>query len=253
MLLRSLCFLLRCLLSSKHGAVEVLPALLTVAFLSGSRPAAVPRSWLRTLLVLPLPAEAQVSAGLRSLARSSRPKPETGVQLSSLGVMEGQADESGLHLVAAEVLGSNNQRITVSFSTSWPVTSDRSASSKSLEVRSKGATIFLQVIRGLALTSENLVEEVLSSKGKFGAYGLPDAVEVVKDNIQDDRRQMTIQFTSYSPRGVGFSYRAMLQAIPVNGDIFVLVGSALEEKWPEDQIRRTLSSFRVDASKAAET
>ena len=85
---------------------------------------------------------------------------------------------------------------------------ERGTSAKNLEVRSKGASVFLQAPGGVRLAcrdqvvpgSGDLLEEVLSSKGaqlgaepvllrgKFGAYGLPDAVQVLKDAQEEGRR-----------------------------------------------------------------
>ncbi|CAL1147717.1 unnamed protein product [Cladocopium goreaui] len=202
-----------------------LAAAAAVIVLLAMSPAAVPvsRSWLRSAgslvaLVAGRPAMAQgVNAAIRSLSRP-RPRPETGVQLSSdLGIMEGDADASGARLVAAEVLASTKVTTTwndeeVSFTSPWPV--ERASAGKSLEVRSKGASVFLQVIlSGESLTSEGLLDEVLSSKGKFGAYGLPDAIKVLSDEAENGRRTLMIEFTSYSPRGARGLSEMMAEAL----------------------------------------
>ncbi|CAJ1412233.1 unnamed protein product [Effrenium voratum] len=215
---------------------------------------AIPRAMLRAVAVPWLwglrdaPAEAQVNAGLRSLTRRSRPRPETGVQISGVGVMEGE-DASGARVVAAEV-SSGKSRVEVSFLSPWPVTSEKTMDAKGLEVRSKGASAFLQVIQGSDLSTDHLLEEVLSSKGKFGAYGLPEAIQVLSDESDDTGRRVQVRFTAYSPKSVEFETRALLRAKVLEDTTYVLVATALEDKWAqaEAQLVRTVDSFQVAAA-----
>ncbi|CAE7030118.1 slc44a2 [Symbiodinium natans] len=222
------------------------------------------RSWLFGLAAsaatMPLQAEAQVNAGLRNLVRRSRPRPETGVRMSTLGVMEGEAEGDGERLVAAEVLSSSETRVTVSFRTPWPVTSDRTSSSKGLEVRGKSAYAFLQVIPGVSgtATTDQILDAVLNSRGKFGAYGEPGDVRILEDKeLASGQRQVLISFTSYSPQSAEFQNRAIVKSTTVDGDAFVLVGTAFDERWQkepqvESSLRSVVGSFRVDPSKATE-
>ncbi|CAE7941191.1 slc44a2 [Symbiodinium necroappetens] len=92
-----------------------------------------------------------------------------------------------------------------------------------------GAYAFLQVIPGVngTATTEQILDAVLSSKGKFGAYGEPADVRVIQDKeLAGGDRQLVLLFTSYSPQSAEFQNRAIVRSTTVDGDAFVLVGMA---------------------------
>ncbi|CAE7514487.1 slc44a4 [Symbiodinium microadriaticum] len=207
----------------------VLAALGSSLWLPASTPPILRRPWLGCLAAsLPAEAQAQVNVGLRSLARRSRPRPETGVRMSDLGVMEGAQDADGARLVAAEVLSSSDTRVTA-LRCEFPHTLAGDLSG--------GAYAFLQVIPGVngTATTEQILDAVLSSKGKFGAYGEPADVRVIQDKeLAGGDRQLVLLFTSYSPQSAEFQNRAIVRSTTVDGDAFVLVGAAFDERWQKE-------------------
>lgn len=116
----------------------------------------------------------------------------------------------------------------------------------------------MQVIPGVngTATTEQILDAVLSSKGKFGAYGEPADVRVIQDKeLAGGDRQLVLLFTSYSPQSAEFQNRAIVRSTTVDGDAFVLVGAAFDERWQkEPQVASILlgvvGSFRADPSKA---
>lgn len=223
------------------------------------------------------------SPDIRSPKRS-RPKPELGVKVTGLGLMQETVEtRDGIRSIAVELLASSGRRVTVSFQSPWPLTS-KNVAANGITVRPRaaggadagfgGADAFVQVLPGMGknapLTSVALLEGVLSPKGRFAVYDEPERVEVLDskgkfapfegiekqalDASASSQVSVMARFLVFSPTGADFQTRILISAIVVEDDAFLLVASAREKSWRdvEKQLRDLVGSFRAISSSAVQ-
>jgi len=128
-----------------------------------------------------------------------------------------------------------------------------------VEVRSKdGDGAFLQVERmpsGRSLENvptDFFVSTVFSSQGRFGAYGTPADVSVVKSEMKGGTRYVDIGFSALTPNGSEQRRHAVVAAVMPQGseDCVMLVGGTTELRWKkgksQEAIRGMLDTLTVD-------
>jgi hypothetical protein len=189
-------------------------------------------------------------------------KPRTGVQFfGSSGPM--QSDKG---MVTAEIQSSTGKPLFVSFQTPWPLLTG----SGGLEARDlrNSESAFVQVVP--LPTSSNwvdkkvfeqiLLQSVLSSTGKFGAYGQPYNIQVkpiknIEDSIQQQQQQLfSVTFTSLTPAMRESERKVWIQSTVIDNDTLVmLVVGTTVARFPANEgiIQKVVDSF--EAVKAPES
>ena len=125
-----------------------------------------------------------------------------------------------------------------------------------VEVRStKGADgAFLQVAKLpsgksiLDVPDAFFTKSVFSTEGRFGAYGQPTDIKVLKSD-KGDRRLLDISFSALSPGQTEVPRRALVAAVQPDGadDVVMLVGGSTASQWKksESAMRNMAKSFRI--------
>ena len=124
-----------------------------------------------------------------------------------------------------------------------------------VEVRSKAADgAFLQVAslpkdKMIADVSDSFfTKAVFSVEGRFGAYGTPTDVKVLKSD-KGAKRLLDISFSALSPGQTEVPRRAIVAAIQPEGstDVVMLVGGSTASQWKKSEgaMRKILQSYRI--------
>mmetsp|Transcript_30509 Transcript_30509/g.46212 ORF Transcript_30509/g.46212 Transcript_30509/m.46212 type:complete len:252 (+) Transcript_30509:240-995(+) len=140
-----------------------------------------------------VPAAVAFDGGVGGLGKT---KPETGVVLRE-GSQPVQNKEG---IVTAEIVSSKGNLILVEFKTPYPLLS----STTGLEARDlqKPDSAFVQVIDGVSsneakkVITRALSENILGSKGKFGAYAIPTDIKFRDTEVPN---LFKVTFTAYTP------------------------------------------------------
>ncbi|CAE8734949.1 unnamed protein product [Polarella glacialis] len=203
--------------------------------------------------------------GLQGL-NQGKLKPETGIKRSNLGLMEGTAGSDGSRLIAVELLSTPGPRVTISFQTTYKLKSDRGGRDNAIEVGSPatGEAAYVQVLPTIGvedagrLTNDAVLGGVLGPKGKFGS-AKPEEIVVISSEVRSGRspqeplrRLIMARFTTTSQGGRSLQTRAIISAAVVEGDAFLMVGTARESTWDETEknIRAVVYSFRAEPNSA---
>lgn len=181
------------------------------------------------------------SANLGPGTISGKSRPETGVILS--GPPETVSDS-----IFADVVLNGGISARVAFT---PSSSVKLAKGMyyDVEARSKqGDSSYLQVISNAAKSTDALVDAILQPQGRYGAFGPPTDVRVIKATD----KMIDISFSAYAPGGSTTPRRAVVAVSKVDGsdDVLLLVSSAGEARWNAggDAVAyQAAQSFRVDA------
>lgn len=181
------------------------------------------------------------SANLGPGTISGKSRPETGVILS--GPPEAVSDS-----IFADVVLNGGISARVAFTPS-PAVKLAKGMYYDVEARSKqGDSSYLQVISSGKTDPDSLVEAILQPQGRYGAFGPPTDVRVVKATD----KMIDIAFSAYAPGGSTTPRRAVVAVSKVDGsdDVLLLVNSAGEARWKaggENVAYQAAESFRVDA------
>lgn len=128
-----------------------------------------------------------------------------------------------------------------------------------VEVRSKTADgAFLQVAALPSGASIGDVDDrfftksVLSTEGRFGAYGAPTDVKVLSSG-KGSKRLLDITFSALSPGQAEVPRRALIAAVqPVgSSDVVMLVSGSTLGQWKrsEPALRKMVSSFEIERTR----
>ena len=124
-----------------------------------------------------------------------------------------------------------------------------------VETRSRtGEGVFLQVAplpsgKSIADVPDTFFTKVvLSTEGRFGAYGSPTDARVLS-STKGAVRTLEISFAALSPGQTEVPRRALVVAVQPEGatDVVVLVGGSTGSQWKkaEPAMRRIADSFRI--------
>jgi len=197
----------------------------------------------------------EITGTLGAGTMSSRSRPATGVVLLEEPVESG---DKNAPTVSAELVLDGGVAATVAFQSEYPLIRGMFYD---VEVRSKsGDGAFLQVAplpEGKNLDDVNdsfLSKAVLSTEGRFGAYGAPTDIRILKSTQQNTGRQIELSFSALSPGQQEVPRKAILMATQPKGstDALILVGgsTAGQFKKCEGQLRKMAASFRVERVRA---
>ena len=183
---------------------------------------------------------------------SSRSRPSTGVVLLEEVQESGKKDAPS---VSAELVLDGGVVATATFDSDpgYPLIRGMFYD---VEVRStKGADgAFLQVAKLpsgksiLDVPDAFFTKSVFSTEGRFGAYGQPTDIKVLKSD-KGDRRLLDISFSALSPGQTEVPRRALVAAVQPDGadDVVMLVGGSTASQWKksESAMRNMAKSFRI--------
>lgn len=192
--------------------------------------------------------------GLGTMASKSRPV--TGILLANPPARgkDGQ--------VTAEIESTDGRIIASSFlSPTWKLV-DGAAYDVEVRDRQNGEGCYLQMVDGknknlASLPASYFTSKVLSSGGRFGAYGAPVGLKVLSDQMGSDgaSRILEFSFSSLSPTYVETPRHAVISATVPKGkgeaaaqDILMVVGSASQARWKKGadaQLVAAVQSFRA--------
>jgi hypothetical protein len=212
-----------------------------------------------------LPCANAFDGGVGGLGKT---KPQTGVQY--FGETSGPI-QSDKGIVTAEIQSISGKPVLVSFQTPWPI----SKSSAGLEARDlrNSESAFLQVVSTPSNNGNNwkdknifeqlLLRSVLSSTGKFGAYGQPFNIQVKplvnknednnSSNSQQQQQQQqqqlfSVTFTTLTPAMRESERKVWIQSKQVDSDTLVLlVTGTTAVRFPpnESVFRMVVDSFQA--------
>lgn len=130
-----------------------------------------------------------------------------------------------------------------------------------VETRSKdGDAAFLQVERlpsaesVASVATDWIISKVLSSEGRFGAFGTPSDVSVLGSFLDQGKRYVDVQFSALTPNGAESQRRALVSAItpPGSQDAVLLVTTTSRLRWGKvgPRLRQIADSLTVDNVRA---
>jgi hypothetical protein len=202
-----------------------------------------------TLITPTLPAFA-FEGGVGGLGKT---KPQTGVELwdsDSTPIQNAQG------IVSAEIVSSSGKPILVNFQTPWPL----SSVSSGLEARDlrNSESAFVQVLpldpkmkdwQTPAKFRQLLLESLLASQGKFGAYGSPTDVKVKA--LKDSTTTFQVTFISYTPSMLESERQLWIEPKAIDNDTLVLlVVGTTRPRFATQQatIQKVVNSFTAVAA-----
>lgn len=180
--------------------------------------------------ILSLPVHA-FEGGVGGLGKT---KPDTGVVL-----WEGSAPLQNQQGIVSAELNVDGNPVLVEFTTPWPLL----PTTGGLEARDlqSSESAFIQVIP--PSTSEKqfpkvVLDTILGSRGKFGAYGTPTDVKIKK--VEDDLYMAT--FTAYTP-SMRESERSAYLKVGGSGVVLVTGTTRARFKSQQDSLKKVADSF----------
>ncbi|KAL3943093.1 MAG: hypothetical protein SGBAC_002826 [Bacillariaceae sp.] len=173
-------------------------------------------------------------------------KPETGVELFEASSTPIQNDKG---IVSAEIKSINGKPLRIEFQTPWPLLRTTSG----LEARDlrSSESAFVQVVPEVSswqspkTFKKLLMDSVLASQGKFGAYGTPVDIKV-KPLPGDDRKgTFSVTFTSYTPAMRESERQLWIKPIVADSTIILLIVGTTKTRFPsqENSFGKILDTF----------
>jgi hypothetical protein len=214
-------------------------------------------------------------------AISGKSRPRTGVCLIEPVLTVGSGGGKAITVQSLVALD-GGVAATTRFESPWPLAVGMYYD---VEVRNKeGDGAFLQVERlpaGRSLDTIDkswFLETVFASSGRFGAYGVPSDLRVLKDSSGrggggggsagvgavsggSSKRLVEVAFSALTPGGSEQQRHALIGAIqpPGSEDAMLLVGGSTELRWRKgsgkgasvaDAVTQTVASFELDRTRA---
>ena len=202
----------------------------------------------------------QQSQNLGAGTIAGKSRPVTGVILLSEASASGS---SGTPFISAECVLNGGIAATATFQSPWPIARGMYYD---VEARSKdGDGAFLMVSslpKGEARTLDSLpsryfFDAVFSAAGRFGAYGAPTDIKLLKSTLspEGNTRFLDVSFSALSPGLSEVPRRALIAATVPSGseDVVMLVGGAAAARWKkggEEAVRSAVGSFKVTETRA---
>lgn len=195
----------------------------------------------------------EVTGTLGAGTMSSRSRPSTGVVLLE------EVQESGSRgapTVTAELVLDGGVAATATFQAEYPL---NRGMFYDVEVRStSGDGAFMQVAalpdgKSLADVGDKfLTKAVFSTEGRFGAYGAPTDIKVLKSESAK-MRLLDVSFSALSPGQTEVPRRTYIAAVQPEGstDVVMLVGGSTASSWKkcEPAMKSMASSFRISRTR----
>lgn len=188
--------------------------------------------------------------GLGNMAGKS--KPEQGIKLEG-GVFQGDDGK-----VIAKLVVSEGKQVSVSFFSPWKLVTGMAYDVEARD-RKNGEGCYLQVSK--VATGENLaslpssffLDAVLSSSGRYGAYGTPTGIKVLKSQFSSESgyRTLELAFSALSPSYTEVPRRLLISASQPGGqssDVVMLVGGSSAARWKkgaDQMVQDAVGSFRA--------
>ena len=183
---------------------------------------------------------------------SSRSRPSTGVVLLEEVKEAGKKDAPS---VAAELVCDGGVVATATFD-SEPGFPLIRGMFYDVEVRNKGSDgAFLQVAalpsgKSMADVSDSFfTKAVFSTEGRYGAYGAPTDIKVVKSDKSETKRLLEITFSALSPNGNEVPRKALVAALQPDGatDAVMFVAGSTSSNWKSASpaLRKMADSYRI--------
>jgi len=200
----------------------------------------------------------QPALAISATTMSGKTRPDTGCVL----VNEPRVEKRGKAQIAtAELVTSDGYVATASFETPWFL---RSGSYVDVEVMSKegGDGAFLvskKAPQGTSSPAAWFSENIFGISGRYGAYGAPQDVKVVKDERDksvDGGRLLEYTFTA-SKGNAEVQRRAFVKAMspPGSRDVVILVAGTTASRWKkeggEKTSRAAVDSLTVSSAKTS--
>ena len=159
-------------------------------------------------------------------------KPQTGVKLFEASSTPIQ-NEKGI--VSAEITSANGKPLRIEFQTPWPLLPTTSG----LEARDlrSSESAFVQVAPEVSnwqspkVFKELLMDSVLATQGKFGAYSTP--VDVKVKPLPDDRFSVT--FISYTPAMRESERQLWIKPIVADSTLILLIVGTTKARFPSQE------------------
>ena len=181
-------------------------------------------------------------------------KPNTGVEFYDPELVPLQNSKG---IVSAEVKSFSGQPILVSFQSPWPLLST-AAGLETRDIRTTESA-FVQVLQKVdnwqspKIFRQLLLESVLASQGKYGAYSAPTDVKVVasKDNQPDI---FTVTFTSYTPAMLESERQLSVSAKAVDDTLVLLCVGTTRARFSSQKkvIDKIVDSFVAAAAPSSQ-
>lgn len=151
--------------------------------------------------------------------------------------------------MSAEIKSSNGKPIRIEFQTPWPLLPTTSG----LEARDlrSSESAFVQVVPETAnwqspkVFKQLLMDSVLASQGKFGAYGTPVDIKVKPlpgDEIQD---AFSVTFTSYTPAMRESERQLWIKSVVADSTLILLIVGTTKTRFKsqENSFRQIIDTF----------
>lgn len=94
-----------------------------------------------------------------------------------------------------------------------------------------------------------LTKSVFSTEGRFGAYGAPTDIKVLKSEAGSPARLLDISFSALSPGQTEVPRRALVAAVQPEGatDVVMLVSGSTASQWKKSEgaMRKMAASYRI--------
>ena len=211
---------------------------------------------LASLSVTPLTTTLPALA-ISATTMSGKTRPDTGVVLLD----EPAQNARGKSLTAtADLVSADGVAASVAFDSPWPL---QRGNYYDVEVKSKeggdGAFVLCKTPpRGVApaqLQQEWFAANIFNIEGRYGAYGAPADVKVIRDETVGGDRFLEYAFTALSPSRAEVLRKCVVKATSAPGskDIFLIVAGTTASRWKKEggeaTSRKVADSFRVVSSK----
>lgn len=200
---------------------------------------------------LTLSAPLESALALSATTMSGKTRPDTGIVL----VDEPTQNARGKTLTtSATVVTSDRYVAQLTFESTWPI---QRGNFYDVEVRSKeggdGAFLLCKAApkAPAGLPAKWFADNIFNIEGRYGAYGAPADVKLLKDSVVGSDRVLEYSFTALSPSQAQVLRKCAVKATtgPGSSDIFLIVAGTTASRWKKEQgdiaSRKVADSFRV--------
>lgn len=199
---------------------------------SALQPHPLHRSTFLQSLILPWATPGIATAFEGGVGGLGKTKPVTGVELFEANSSPIQNQQG---IISAEIKSVNGTPILVEFQAPWPLL-PTAAGLEARDLRSSESA-FVQVLSAASnwespkVFKQLLIESVLASQGKFGAYGTPVDIKV-KPLSSEQKEIFAVTFTSYTP-GMRESERQLwIKPRQVDSTLVLLIVGTTRPRFP---------------------
>ena len=142
-------------------------------------------------------------------------------------------------IVSAEIKSINGKPLRIEFQTPWPLLPTTSG----LEARDlrSSESAFVQVAPEVAnwqnpkVFKQLLIDSVLASQGKFGAYGTPVDIKVKPLSADERKDTFSVTFTSYTPAMRESERQLWIKPIVADSTLVLLIVGTTKARFPSQE------------------